>query len=428
MTSRHLSSVSSPNGSELHGLPLNVLITDTSLFLRRHKPIFEALAPHFASVDYLQERPMPQVHRAVYKLGSILQRRAPRAFNSAIERIRAMHPWDARVFIARSLGMESQIDHLPSAPDLIIHVFGMYCPFWKRPNIPYAMLLDYTEALAHRHWGPWAPFMSDSSLRARLDCEKRAYANAIHLFPFGDGTRRSLVEDYGVDPKKITVIGSAGDFSGPYAGDRTFGSRRILFYCGDGPEFYRKGGDRVLAAFQIVREQIPDAKLDIVGMSSAIAVPGVVNHGYIPSEKMRQLFLSSDLVLAPARCDPFPTFLIEAMNFGVPCVTSNADGMPEIVAHEVTGLVTSNMSGPALAATVVGLLNDPQRLAAMSQHGRERAKRKFSSAQVASTLAEAVRNLAIRPVNRQSREAAGTGVAAGRIPIQTTSAVESSPS
>jgi glycogen synthase len=54
---------------------------------------------------------------------------------------------------------------------------------------------------------------------------------------------------------------------------------------------------------------------------------------------MRELFLSSDLVLAPSRCDPFPTFLIEAMNFGLPCVASDVDGLPEIVEHEVTGLV-----------------------------------------------------------------------------------------
>ncbi len=105
----------------------------------------------------------------------------------------------------------------------------------------------------------------------------------------------------------------------------------------------------MLATFRIVRQQnFPDAKLAvIVGMSSEIADPGVVNHGYVSSpEKMRELFLSSDLVLAPARCDPFPTFLIEAMNFGVPCVTSDADGMPEIVAHQLTGLVISEVSAP----------------------------------------------------------------------------------
>jgi len=383
--------------------PLSVLVTGTSLFLRRHGHIFEALAPHFAHVDYLPERRVSHFRRAAYKVGSTLYRRAPRPVTSAIERLGAIHPWDARVFVARSLQMESQIASLPNAPDLILHVFGMYCPFWARPSIPYAMLLDYTEALANRNWRDWAPFATEASLRARLLCEKRAYHNAVHLFPFGNGTRRSLIEDYGVDPAKITVIGSSGHLAEPYSGDRIFGSKRILFYCGNGPDFYRKGADRVLAAFRIVRQQIPDAKLAIVGMSSEITDPGVENHGYVSSpERMRELFLSSDLVLAPARCDPFPTFLIEAMNFGVPCVTSDADGMPEIVAHEVTGLVISDVSGAQFAAEVVRLLNDPQRLVAMSRSAKERASEKFSSAHVARIVAEAIQKLPIHPtVDRQ---------------------------
>jgi glycogen(starch) synthase len=377
---------------------LRILVTGTSLLVRRHTHIFEALAPRFANVDYLPARRVSHFHRALYKLGSILGQRAPRSVNSAIERLAAMHPWDARVFVARSLQLESQIATLPNAPDLILHVFGMYCPCWARPRIPYAMMLDYTEALANRNWREWAPFASETSLRARLLCERRAYHNAVHLFPFGNGTRRSLIEDYGVDPAKITVIGSSGYFTGPDSGHRTFGSKRILCYCGDGSDFYRKGGDRVLAAFRIVRQQIPDAKLAIVGCTSKIDDPGVENHGYVSSPtKMQELFLSSDLVLAPARCDPFPTFLIEAMNFGLPCVTSDADGIPEIVAHEVTGVVVSDVSGPQVAAEVVRLLNDPQRLAAMSQSGRQRAREKFSSAHVAGIVAEAIHKLPIHP-------------------------------
>jgi glycogen synthase len=408
---------------------LNVLVTGTTLFLARYKHIFEALTQYFARLDYLPEPPLGQLRWAIYKGGLILRRRAPRAFSAAIERLGPLHPWDARIFIARSLRLESQIARLPKAPDLIIHTFGMYCPFWKRPSIPYAMILDYTEALAHRNWHDWAPFATDSALRARLDCERRAYDNAVHLFPFGSRTRQSLIEDYGVDPGKITVIGSSGHYSQPFSGKRTFGSKRIFFYCTNGPDFYRKGGDRVLAAFQIVRQHIPDAKLAIVGMSSAIAGPGLENHGFISSpDRMRELFLSADLVVAPARCDPFPAFLIEAMNFGVPCVTSDVDGMPEIVADQVTGLVVSDVSAHALAAEVVNLLNDTQRLFAMSQSGRQRAAEIFTNAHVASVVAGAIRTLPIHgTADRQPQVGGPAEVPAYPAPVPLATAARSGP-
>ena len=95
---------------------LRVLVTGTSLLLRRHQHIFEALAPHFAHVDYLPARRVSHFHRAAYKLGSIVYRRAPRSVTSVMERLGAMHPWDARVFVARSLQLESQIARLSRCP------------------------------------------------------------------------------------------------------------------------------------------------------------------------------------------------------------------------------------------------------------------------------------------------------------------------
>src|SRR5437879_5986390 len=166
-------------GSASSQSPLHVLVTGTSLFLRRHGHIFEALAPYFAHLEYLPERRVSRFHRAIYKLGSTLRRRAPRDLSSSLERLGAMHPWDARVFVARSLELESQIASLSKAPDLILHIFGMFCPFWARPSIPYAMMLDYTEALAYRNWRDWAPFATEASLRERLLCERRAYHNAV---------------------------------------------------------------------------------------------------------------------------------------------------------------------------------------------------------------------------------------------------------
>jgi hypothetical protein len=88
-------------------MPLNVLVTATPLFLRRHWDIFEGLAPYFG-VNYLAEPAVPYARRAAFKLGSFLHRHAPQAITAATEWLGSIHPYDARVFIARSQALESQ--------------------------------------------------------------------------------------------------------------------------------------------------------------------------------------------------------------------------------------------------------------------------------------------------------------------------------
>jgi hypothetical protein len=69
------------------------------------------------------------------------------------------------------------------------------------------------------------------------------------------------------------VVGSGGHFDEFYSGEHGFGSKRILFY-GDRADFGRKGGDLVTAAFQIVKEKIPEAKLAVVGGANVLRGPG----------------------------------------------------------------------------------------------------------------------------------------------------------
>ncbi len=115
--------------------------------------------------------------------------------------------------------------------------------------------------------------------------------------------------------RKVHIVGSAGDFELPYQGKKSFGSRQILFQSS---EFERKGGDILLQAFRLVRrfETCRRRDLVIVGSTLQIEEEGVTNLGYVAERaRMEELFLASDLVVAPARCDPFTAFVIEAMNF-----------------------------------------------------------------------------------------------------------------
>jgi glycogen synthase len=112
---------------------------------------------------------------------------------------------------------------------------------------------------------------------------------------------------------------------------------------------------------------------------------------------MRQLFLDTDLVVAPGRCDPFPTFAIEAMNYGVPCVVSGQDGMPEIVDHGINGLVAAALTPECIAENIIHLLNDAPVLAAMSQQARQKVQTELNYRSVAAKI---LTTLATLPVSQ----------------------------
>ncbi len=125
----------------------------------------------------------------------------------------------------------------------------------------------------------------------------------------------------------------------------------------------------------------------IIGKKLAIHEDGIDNPGRISSlSDMRNLFLETDLVVAPAYCEPFGLFLVEAMNYGVPCIVSASGGMPEIVDNGVNGIVIHQPTSDILANHIINLLRNKSLLSSMSQQARHKVKNKLNWNNVANTI------------------------------------------
>jgi glycosyltransferase involved in cell wall biosynthesis len=73
-----------------------------------------------------------------------------------------------------------------------------------------------------------------------------------------------------------------------------------------------------------------------------------------------------------------PISLMEAAACGVPAVATRVGGIPELVEHEVTGLLTPPGDAAALADTLERLLTNPRLAAEMGVAARRRVEEKFS--------------------------------------------------
>ena len=100
--------------------------------------------------------------------------------------------------------------------------------------------------------------------------------------------------------------------------------------------FEEKGGDVVLAAFQKLLAERPDARLLIVGSERrahdvALAEGAVTWTGRVSRQRvLDELMPEIDVLVLPTRCDSGPPYvIIEALQRGIPVVTSDLPWMDE---------------------------------------------------------------------------------------------------
>ncbi|MGB3638473.1 MAG: glycosyltransferase family 4 protein [Rivularia sp. (in: cyanobacteria)] len=360
-----------------------LLVTGDRFMINRHQLLFKELSSHIEDIQYLSIDKFSEAKR-LKKVAKLIKKRLPFLPIKSVSSIRK----SANSFINTSRNLEKKIRNLKSKPDLIFHLYGLYSPLWDEFDIPYVTYLDYTMALARRNWSLWAPFSTEQEFASWIECERRGYQNTQHLFTMSGLAKRSLIEDYGINPEKITVVGTSGKFLEPYQGEKEFGSKQILF---NGSDFKRKGGNLLLAAFEKVKQAIPEAKLIIVGDDLSINQDGVYNPGYISSSSvMKNLFIETDLVVAPALCEPLGIFSIEAMNYGVPCIVSDNGGISEIIDREVSGIVISQPTPELLASQIIALLSDTNLLKEMSENVRDKVKNLLNWDHIANKMSTAI--------------------------------------
>lgn len=357
----------------------NIVVTGELPYLSRHDFLFKAMSGYCDNLEIIQRENEWYEEKNIRRLLKYLY--APFVFS--VNKADTLFQKNRREFIAKSRKVETEIRRLGYTPDIVFHIFNTYSPFWDNFDIDYVLYLDYTMALSEKKQLPWAFFLNRIVRDGWFKCEQQLFAKAKHIFTQSNCVKSSLVVDYKTPSEKITVVGASGDFDLPYDGEKGFGSKQILF---NGSDFQRKGGDLVLAAFNKVKKVLPSAKLVVIGRKLLAQIDGVENPGHVSRSELRSLFLNSDLVLAPANCDPFPRFVIEAMNYGVPCIVSNSDGMPEIVEHEVNGIVMEQPTPDKLADCIINLLNNSSVLSSMSDAARAKVRTQLNWSDVANKI------------------------------------------
>jgi len=125
----------------------------------------------------------------------------------------------------------------------------------------------------------------------------------------------------------------------------------------------------VLRAFARVRQAFPEATLSLLGEGSQqhairqlianLDISGVKMIGKVQRDKIGHFYETADILINASRVDNMPVSILEAFASGLAVATTNAGGIPYIVEHERTGMLSGPEDWEQLAANVIRLLQDP---------------------------------------------------------------------
>ena len=103
-----------------------------------------------------------------------------------------------------------------------------------------------------------------------------------------------------------------------------------------------------------------------------------------------------DLFLFPTHSEAFGLVIVEAMAMGVPVVSADCDGVPDIVVHGETGFLVPPTDVQGLTGAVAELLGDEGKRLAFGEAGRARARELFSEEKMCGEMEELYRRLMAR--------------------------------
>ncbi|MGB5874844.1 MAG: glycosyltransferase family 4 protein [Bacteroidota bacterium] len=197
----------------------------------------------------------------------------------------------------------------------------------------------------------------------------------VHTLHFPVDTKRfdpdrvdpqAVRREYGLD-EKMHVVGFVGRFSPGKGHEELMTAAAIL------KNRYRNV--RYLVAGEASYGEEPYER-EIKSLARESGVDDIIIFTGFRTD-IPEIMAAVDIFAFPSHAEAFGMVLIEAMAMRCPVVSTNCDGVLDIVVDGVTGLYVEPGRGEQLARAISRLLDDPSLRERMGNAGRERAVRLF---------------------------------------------------
>jgi glycosyltransferase involved in cell wall biosynthesis len=207
--------------------------------------------------------------------------------------------------------------------------------------------------------------------------------NRAHLNLCTSSVMAAELEEH--DVKRVRVWQKAVDTN---AFHPNFASQEMRAWLSEGnpqsPLFLyvgRLSPEKQIDSLGAVLQAVPNARLAIVGggpskqsLQTHFAGAPVFFAGYLTGRRLAEAMASADALLLPSTTETLGLVLLEAMASGSVAIGANAGGIPDVIEHEVTGLLYDPTHEGELAAAVRCIAEQPKLSHAMRKNARRQTE------------------------------------------------------
>ena len=288
---------------------------------------------------------------------------------------------------------------LGSEPDVVLlNTLGVWSAGDAAQRIGLPTIWSIHESFELEHWleaalghAKWHPYLKDRLLATLAATDRlvfEAEATSELFAPYADAEHRVVVR-YGVDIDGMARYEWTFDREAARAEYEIRDDAVVLLSVGVIVE--RKAAACLMEAFIEIADVHPEATLVIIG--DYHCAYSEILHGLIDDagldDRLRllpitpeiwQWYAVSDVLVSASDIESLPRSLLEAMAFGLPSLSTDVFGVPEVIEDGRNGWLFSARDMVALVAALNRVLSfSPEERKAVGEAGRETARRDFRS-------------------------------------------------
>ncbi|MBW2999772.1 glycosyltransferase family 4 protein [Candidatus Woesearchaeota archaeon] len=208
------------------------------------------------------------------------------------------------------------------------------------------------------------------------DIERKGLHEADQIIAVSNFTKRKIIEHYGINPEKVTVVHNAVEFNTNHFCDAKISSdEKVVLFLGritiqKGPDWFLYAAKRVLEKDPHVKFVIVgsgDMEPDIIEKAAELGISkNVLFSGFLKGKDVDRAYAMADLYVMPSISEPFGITPLEAMRNNTPVLISKQSGVSEVLSH---ALKVDFWDVDAMADKILAVLQYPILKEALQQNG-----------------------------------------------------------